>query len=98
MNQFIGASVFNNRFPTNPFRPIANFANRLPLVYNPNFFSNNIPLATFDPCTTLNNEAGVCVPGTICSVLGGKPGGTCKLNGVCCVSKLNFVNLIEQSN
>jgi hypothetical protein len=81
----INTGLFNNRFtPANTWRPFANLANRIPITVNPNFDN---PLATFDACTAPNGDSGICAPGNICSLFGGRPSGSCILGKVCCISK-----------
>ncbi|XP_057368742.1 uncharacterized protein LOC130689822 [Daphnia carinata] len=80
----INTGLFNNRFtPANTWRPFANFANRIPVSYNPNFDN---PLDTFDACTSPSGDAGICVPGSVCSLFRGRPSGSCVLGKVCCVN------------
>jgi hypothetical protein len=84
----INTGIFNNRFtPANTWRPFSNFANRIPISYNPNFDN---PLDTFDACTSPNGDAGICVPGSVCSLFGGRPSSSCVLGKVCCVSTYNI--------
>ncbi|KAI9559207.1 hypothetical protein GHT06_015996 [Daphnia sinensis] len=80
----INTGLFNNRFsPANTWRPFANLANRIPVSYNPNFDN---PLDTFDACTSPSGDAGICVPGSVCSLFRGRPSGSCVLGKVCCVN------------
>jgi hypothetical protein len=84
----INTGLFNNRFtPANTWRPFANLANRIPITVNPNFDN---PLATFDACTSPSGDAGICAPGNICSLFGGRPSGSCILGKVCCISKYPY--------
>ncbi len=81
----MNTGLFNNRFtPANTWRSFSNLANRIPISYNPNFDN---PLATFDACTAPSGDAGICAPGNICSLFGGRPSGSCILGKVCCISK-----------
>ena len=81
----INTGLFNNRFtPANTWRPFSNLANRIPISYNPNYDN---PLDTFDACTSPSGDAGICAPGNICSLFGGRPSGSCILGKVCCISK-----------
>ncbi|XP_046637995.1 uncharacterized protein LOC124316225 isoform X2 [Daphnia pulicaria] len=82
----INTGLFNNRFtPANTWRPFANLANRIPITVNPNFDN---PLATFDACTSPSGDAGICAPGNICSLFGGRPSGSCVLGKVCCINAI----------
>ncbi|EFX72898.1 hypothetical protein DAPPUDRAFT_325654 [Daphnia pulex] len=83
----INTGLFNNRFtPANTWRPFANLANRIPITVNPNFDN---PLATFDACTAPSGDAGICAPGNICSLFGGRPSGSCILGKVCCINSIS---------
>ncbi|EFX72896.1 hypothetical protein DAPPUDRAFT_325652 [Daphnia pulex] len=83
----INTGIFNNRFtPANTWRPFSNFANGIPISYNRNF---NNPLDTFDACTSPNGDAGICVPGSVCSLFGGRPSSSCVLGKVCCVNTIS---------
>ncbi|XP_046638009.1 uncharacterized protein LOC124316235 isoform X2 [Daphnia pulicaria] len=83
----INTGIFNNRFtPANTWRPFSNFANRIPISYNPNFDN---PLDTFDACTSPSGDAGICVPGSVCSLFGGRPSSSCVLGKVCCVNTIS---------
>lgn len=85
-SNFINTGSFNNRFtPANTWRPFSNLANRIPVSYNPNFDN---PLDNFDACTGSSGHSGICVPGSACSLFGGRPSGSCILGKVCCISKL----------
>jgi len=75
--------LFNNRFSNNRPRPLASLSNFIPLQWNPNF--PNVA-TTFDSCTAPTGEAGICAPGSLCSVFGGRPSGSCGLGGVCCIN------------
>ncbi|KZS14673.1 Uncharacterized protein APZ42_020024 [Daphnia magna] len=82
----INTGIFNNRFtPANTWRPFNSLANRIPITYNPNFDS---PLDDFDGCTSPSGESGICVPGSACSLFGGKPSGSCVLGKVCCINAI----------
>ncbi|KAI9559205.1 hypothetical protein GHT06_015994 [Daphnia sinensis] len=83
----INSGVFNNRFtPTNNFRPFQNFnTNRVPIIVNPNF---NNPVGGFDDCTSPSGDSGICVPGKVCSLFGGRPSGSCLLGKVCCINAI----------
>lgn len=81
----INAGIFNNRFtPANTFRPFQIFGNRIPVSANQNVNNN---ANGFADCTSPSGDAGICVPGKICSLFGGRPSGSCVLGKVCCVSK-----------
>jgi hypothetical protein len=81
----INTGLFNNRFtPANTWRPFSNLADRSPITINPNFEN---PISSFDACKSPNGEAGICAPGNICSLFGGRPSGSCVLGKVCCISK-----------
>jgi hypothetical protein len=85
----INTGLFNNRFtPANTWRPFQNLANRIPVSYNPNF--NNRPINAFDACTSFSGDTGICAPGNICSLFGGRPSGSCVLGKVCCISKWTY--------
>uniref|UniRef100_A0A0P6DD37 CUB domain-containing protein n=1 Tax=Daphnia magna TaxID=35525 RepID=A0A0P6DD37_9CRUS len=80
----INTGLFNNRFtPANTFRPLQGLGNKTPVTLNPNF--DNL-LTTFDGCTAPNGESGICAPGNICSLFGGRPSGSCILGKVCCIN------------
>jgi hypothetical protein len=80
----INTGLFNNRFtPANTWRPFASLANRIPVSVNPDFSG---PLANFDACTSPSGDAGICAPGSVCSLFGGRPSGSCILGKVCCIS------------
>ncbi|KAI9559208.1 hypothetical protein GHT06_015997 [Daphnia sinensis] len=82
----INTGVFNNRFtPANTWRPFSNLANRVPVTVNPNF---NSPLSNFDACTSPSGDAGICAPGSVCSLFGGRPSGSCILGKVCCINAI----------
>ncbi|XP_057368748.1 uncharacterized protein LOC130689828 isoform X3 [Daphnia carinata] len=82
----INTGIFNNRFtPANTFRPFQNFGNRVPLIVNPNF---NNPISGFDDCTSPSGDSGICVPGKVCSLFGGRPSGSCVLGKVCCINAI----------
>ncbi len=77
--------LFNNKFPlANTWRPFTNPPNRLPISFNPNF---NNPFANFDACTSPSGESGICTLGSLCSLFGGRPSGSCSFGKVCCISK-----------
>lgn len=82
----INTGLFNNRFtPANTWRPFASLANRIPVSVNPDFGS---PLANFDACTSPSGDAGICAPGSVCSLFGGRPSGSCILGKVCCINAI----------
>lgn len=83
INSLINSALFNNRF-SDVRRPLVNFAERLPVIRNPDFTSS---LATYDSCTGINGESGLCAPSGLCSVFGGRPSGSCIAGNVCCISK-----------
>ncbi|KZS14670.1 Uncharacterized protein APZ42_020016 [Daphnia magna] len=86
-SNFINTGVFNNRFtPANTWRPFSNLANRIPVSYNPNFDN---PLDNFDACTGPSGHSGICVPGSACSLFGGRPSGSCILGKVCCINVMS---------
>lgn len=76
--------LFSNRFSTSRPRPLAGLSNYIPVQWNPNF--PNLA-TTFDSCTAPSGESGICAPGSVCSVFGGRPSGSCGLGGVCCISE-----------
>ena len=81
----INTGLFNNRFPpANTWNPFSGLANKSPISINPNFES---PISSFDACTSPNGESGICAPGNICALFGGRPSGSCLLGKVCCISK-----------
>nr|CAH0107051.1 unnamed protein product [Daphnia galeata] len=76
--------IFNNKFPlVNTWRPFTNPPNRLPISFNPNF---NNPFANFDACTSPSGESGICTLGSLCSLFGGRPSGSCSFGKVCCIN------------
>ncbi|XP_032781855.2 uncharacterized protein LOC116919933 [Daphnia magna] len=80
----INTGLFNNRFtPANTFRPFQGLGTRSPVVLNPEFEN---PISTFDGCISPNGESGICAPGNICSLFGGRPSGACVLGKVCCIN------------
>uniref|UniRef100_A0A0N8BNF5 CUB domain-containing protein n=2 Tax=Daphnia magna TaxID=35525 RepID=A0A0N8BNF5_9CRUS len=82
----INTGLFNNRFtPANTWRPFSSLANRIPVTVNPNF---NSPLANFDACTSPSGDDGICAPGSVCSLFGGRPSGSCILGKVCCINAI----------
>ncbi|EFX82915.1 hypothetical protein DAPPUDRAFT_240663 [Daphnia pulex] len=82
----INTGLFNNRFtPANTWRPFSNLADRSPITINPNFEN---PISSFDACKSPNGEAGICAPGNICSLFGGRPSGSCVLGKVCCINAI----------
>lgn len=82
----INTGLFNNRFtPANTWRPFASLANRIPVTVNPDY---NSPLANFDACTSPSGDAGICAPGSVCSLFGGRPSGSCVLGKVCCINAI----------
>lgn len=92
----LNAGLFNNRFTSGSnSRPFASLANRFPITLNPNFAN---PIAAFDSCTAPSGESGICAPGAVCSLFGGRPSGSCILGGVCCISKsvcLSFYPVLD---
>ncbi|XP_046637991.1 uncharacterized protein LOC124316223 isoform X3 [Daphnia pulicaria] len=82
----INTGLFNNRFtPANTWRPFSNLANRIPVSVNPDFSG---PLANFDACTSPSGDSGICAPGSVCSLFGGRPSGSCILGKVCCINAI----------
>ncbi|XP_046637988.1 uncharacterized protein LOC124316223 isoform X1 [Daphnia pulicaria] len=82
----INTGLFNNRFtPANTWRPFSNLANRIPVSVNPDFSG---PLTNFDACTSPSGDAGICAPGSVCSLFGGRPSGSCVLGKVCCINAI----------
>ncbi|XP_046459011.1 uncharacterized protein LOC124205602 [Daphnia pulex] len=82
----INTGLFNNRFtPANTWRPFASLANRVPVSVNPDFSG---PLSNFDACTSPSGDAGICAPGSVCSLFGGRPSGSCILGKVCCINAI----------
>ena len=93
----LNAGLFNNRFTalgTTLGRPFAGLGNRLPITLNPNYVG---PITAFDSCTAPTGESGICSPGSVCSLFGGRPSGSCVFAGVCCISKSIFDILDDQS-
>ncbi|XP_046458991.1 uncharacterized protein LOC124205588 [Daphnia pulex] len=83
----INAGLFNNRFtPANTWRPFSNLANKSPVSLNPNLENS---ISTFDGCTSPNGESGICAPGNICALFGGRPSGSCLLGKVCCINAIS---------
>ncbi|KAK4010428.1 hypothetical protein OUZ56_019572 [Daphnia magna] len=83
----INAGFFNNRFtPANTWRPFATLANRIPVSFNPNF-DNMFDM--FETCVSPNGDAGICAPGSVCSLFGGRPTGSCSFGKVCCINTIN---------
>ncbi|XP_046459000.1 uncharacterized protein LOC124205594 [Daphnia pulex] len=83
----INTGFFNSRFtPSNTWKPFQNLASRIPISYNPNADS---PFDTFESCMSPNGDAGICAPGSVCSLFGGRPGGSCILGKVCCINTIN---------
>ena len=83
----LNAGLFNNRFTasgTTLKKTFASLANILPITWNPNYVG---PITTFDSCTAPTGESGICSPGSVCSLFGGRPSGSCLFGGVCCISK-----------
>jgi hypothetical protein len=81
----VNTGLFNNRFtPANTWRPLVTLAKLVPISVNPN--SNN-PLGTFNTCTSPSGDEGICTPGAVCSLFGGRPGSSCNQGQVCCISK-----------
>ena len=60
---------------------------RLPYIANPNYPNK---LSTFDSCTAPSGESGICAPGAVCSLYGGRPSGTCSYGTVCCISNVIY--------
>ena len=87
-SNIINAALFNNRFssPTtgSNARPFSGLTGLLPFSVNPNYAS---PLSAFESCTAPTGESGICSPGPVCSLFGGRPSGSCLFGGVCCISK-----------
>ncbi|KAK4010419.1 hypothetical protein OUZ56_019561 [Daphnia magna] len=82
----INTGLFNNRFtPANTWRPFSSLSNRIPVTVNPNF---NNPLSNFDACTSPSGDSGICAPGSVCSLFGGRPSGSCVLGKVCCINAI----------
>ncbi|EFX72897.1 hypothetical protein DAPPUDRAFT_325653 [Daphnia pulex] len=82
----INTGLFNNRFtPANTWRPFSSLTNRIPISLNPDY---NSPLANFDACTSPSGDAGICAPGSVCSLFGGRPSGSCILGKVCCINAI----------
>lgn len=92
----INAGFFNNRFtPANTWRPFATLANRIPVSFNPNF-DNMFDM--FETCVSPNGDAGICAPGSVCSVFGGRPTGSCSFGKVCCISESRLCRLCNVKN
>jgi hypothetical protein len=92
--------LFNNMFGNNAaaaatttggyshpaFKPFSSKINKwMPLIANTDFSGL---LSKFQSCTAPSQEEGICVPGSACSLFGGRPSGSCGIKDVCCVSKL----------
>lgn len=91
--------LFNNMFGNNAaaaattggyshpvFKPFSSKINKwMPLIANTDFTGL---LSKFQSCTAPSQEEGICVPGSACSLFGGRPSGSCGIKDVCCVSKL----------
>nr|CAH0107939.1 unnamed protein product [Daphnia galeata] len=83
----INTRLFNNRFtPANTWNPFSGLANKSPISINPNFEN---PISSFDACTSPNGESGICAPGNICSLFGGRPSGSCIFGKVCCINAIS---------
>ncbi|KAI9559203.1 hypothetical protein GHT06_015992 [Daphnia sinensis] len=83
----LNAGFFNNRFtPANTWRPFATLANRIPVSLGPNFDSM---FDMFETCVSPNDDAGICAPGSVCSLFGGRPTGSCSFGKVCCINTIN---------
>ncbi|XP_046457168.1 uncharacterized protein LOC124204172 isoform X4 [Daphnia pulex] len=81
--------IFNNRFlPGSKWRPFGGLSNRISITYNPNMENS---FETFDSCTSPSpsGDAGICVPGSVCSLFSGRPIGSCPLGKICCINTVN---------
>ena len=73
LSSLLNTAFFNNRFtPANAFRPFGRLGIRHSFL---------------DSCTTSNGDAGICATSSVCSLLGGRPSGSCSLGKTCCISK-----------
>jgi len=88
--------LFNNVFGNSAaatgysqaFKPFSSKISKwMPLLANTDL---SALLSKFDSCTAPSQEEGICVPGTACSLFGGRPSGSCGLKDVCCISKSNI--------
>jgi hypothetical protein len=43
--------------------------------------------SSLEACTSPSGDAGICTPGSVCSLFSGRPSGSCTQGKVCCVSK-----------
>ncbi|XP_046459992.1 uncharacterized protein LOC124206306 [Daphnia pulex] len=92
----VNTGLFNNRFtPANTWRPLVTLAKLVPISVNPN--SNN-PLGTFNTCTSPSGDEGICTPGAVCSLFGGRPGSSCNQGQVCCINVVNSCGAIVTLN
>jgi hypothetical protein len=67
------------------FKPFSHKLSKwMPLVANTDFSGL---LSKLDSCTAPSQEEGICIPGSACSLFGGRPSGSCGLKDVCCISK-----------
>ncbi|XP_057368936.1 uncharacterized protein LOC130690002 [Daphnia carinata] len=83
----INAGFFNNRFtPANTWRPFATLVNRLPVSLSQSF---DYRFDMFETCVSPNGESGICAPGSVCSLFGGRPTDSCSFGKVCCINTIN---------
>ncbi|EFX70294.1 hypothetical protein DAPPUDRAFT_112776 [Daphnia pulex] len=75
LSNLLNTAFFNNRFsPANTFRPFGRLSVRQPLL---------------DSCLTASGDSGICAPGSVCSLFGGRPSGSCSLGKTCCINAIN---------
>ncbi|EFX72901.1 hypothetical protein DAPPUDRAFT_110156 [Daphnia pulex] len=44
---------------------------------------------SLEACTSPSGDAGICTPGSVCSLFSGRPSGSCTQGKVCCVNVVN---------
>lgn len=105
--------LFNNMFGNNAvaaaattgyshaFKPFSSKLSKwMPLVANTDFSGL---VSKLDSCTAPSQEEGICIPGSACSLFGGRPSGSCGLKDICCISKskifpFKWINKMEMLN
>ncbi|XP_046638095.1 uncharacterized protein LOC124316287 isoform X1 [Daphnia pulicaria] len=45
--------------------------------------------SSLEACTSPSGDAGICTPGSVCSLFSGRPSGSCTRGKVCCVNVVN---------